>query len=192
MPPEIHFINVPPMRGVGSKYHDVYRNYIVENEKRNELICSAAKKLVRSGKKVLILVVRVSHGNILLDKLNDEFSVDFLDGKKSGSDRMDAIDAMKNGDLDILIASKIFDQGVDIPELDALILAGSGKSSGRALQRIGRVIRTNPGKSRAIVVEFFDNCKYLREHSLKRIEIYKSEPGFLIKLPDNIPNKYFN
>jgi superfamily II DNA or RNA helicase len=192
VPPEIHFINVPSMRGVGSKYHDVYRNYIVENEKRNDLICNAARKLVASGKKVLILVVRISHGNILLDSLGDEFSVDFLDGKKSGSDRMDAISAMKSGDLDILIASKIFDQGVDIPELDALILAGSGKSSGRALQRIGRVIRTNPGKSRAIVVEFFDNCKYLRDHSLKRIEIYRSEPGFLIKLPDNIPNKYFN
>ncbi len=192
VPPEIHFVNVPSMRGVGKNYHDVYRNYIVENETRNEIICNAAKKLVNSGKKVLILVVRVGHGNILLEKLSDEFNVDFLDGKKSGRDRMDAIDAMKDGDLDILIASKIFDQGVDIPELDALILAGSGKSSGRALQRIGRVIRTNPGKNRAIVVEFFDNCKYLRDHSLKRIEIYKSEPGFLLKLPSNIPNKYSN
>ena len=186
VPPEIHFIDVPPKRGVGSKYHDVYRNYIVENDDRNDIICNAAKKLVSSGKKVLILVVRVGHGNVLLDKLSQDYSVDFLDGKKSGKDRMDAIDAMKNGDLDILIASKIFDQGVDIPELDALILAGSGKSSGRALQRIGRVIRTNPGKSRAIVVEFFDNCKYLREHSIKRIGIYRSEPGFLLKLPDNV------
>ena len=52
-----------------------------------------------------------------------------------------------------LIASKIFDQGVDIPNLDALVLAGSGKSSGRALQRIGRVIRNAPGKKKAIVVE---------------------------------------
>jgi len=189
VPPEIHFINVPSLRGVGSKYHDVYKNYIVENKERNDLICNAAKKLVKSGKKVLILVVRVGHGNILAEELGDEFRVEFLDGKRSGADRMSAIDSMKSGELDILVASKIFDQGVDIPELDALILAGSGKSSGRALQRIGRVIRTNPGKSRAIVVEFFDNCKYLREHSLKRIDIYKSEPGFLIKLPDNIKIK---
>jgi superfamily II DNA or RNA helicase len=189
VPPEIHFINVPPLRGIGSKYHDVYKNYIVENKERNDLICNAARKLVKSGKKVLILVVRVSHGNILAEELGGEFRVEFLDGKKSGPDRMSAINSMKNGEIDILVASKIFDQGVDIPELDALILAGSGKSSGRALQRIGRVIRTNPGKSRAIVVEFFDNCKYLREHSLKRIDIYKSEPGFLIKLPDNIKIK---
>lgn len=189
VPPEIHFINVPPMRGVGKTYHDVYKNYIVENKERNALICKAASKLARSKKKVLILVVRVGHGEILLDMLKDEFNVEFLDGKKSGEERLGAIEDMKSGEIDILIASKIFDQGVDIPELDALILAGSGKSSGRALQRIGRVIRTNEGKSRATVVEFFDNAKYLRDHSLKRIDIYKSEPGFLLKVPDLIRRK---
>ena len=88
---------------------------------------------------------------------------------------------MKNGLTDVLIASKIFDQGVDIPELDALILAGSGKSTGRALQRIGRVIRKYPGKEKAIVVEFMDNCKYLRDHSEVRLSVYNTESQFEIK-----------
>ena len=139
--PKIYFLDVPVMRGVGKNYHDVYKNYIVENDDRNDLIIKSARKLVKEGKKVLILVVRVGHGNVLMDKLSDEFRVKFLDGAKSTKNRMDSIQEMKDGELDILIASKIFDQGVDIPELDALILAGSGKSSGRALQRIGRVIR---------------------------------------------------
>ena len=183
--PDIYFLDVPVMRGVGRNYHDVYKNYIVENDDRNDLIIKAARKLVKEGKKVLILVVRVGHGDILLDKLPDDLRVKFLDGAKSSKVRMQTIEEMKNGDLDILIASKIFDQGVDIPELDALILAGSGKSSGRALQRIGRVIRKFSGKSRAIVVEFFDNCKYLREHSEARIKVYKSEPGFNVKIQKN-------
>jgi superfamily II DNA or RNA helicase len=173
VPPDIHFINVPVMRNVGKKYHDVYRNYVVENEERNQLIVKAAKKLVAAKKKVLILVVRVQHGKILRDLLGDEFSIKFLDGGKSSAERLGTIDDVKKGDVEILIASKIFDQGVDIPELDALILAGSGKSSGRALQRIGRVIRLHPGKKRAIVVEFFDNCKYLRDHSEARIKVYE-------------------
>ncbi len=185
IPPDIHFINVPVMRGVGKTYHDVYKNYIVENEDRNELIYKAAKKLVRANKKVLILVVRVQHGKTLMSKMESEFTVKFLDGAKSTKDRMNTIEDMKDGKIDILIASKIFDQGVDIPELDALILAGSGKSSGRALQRIGRVIRPSKDKKKAIVVEFFDNCKYLRDHSEARIKIYKSEPGFNIIMPKN-------
>lgn len=183
--PKIYFLDVPVMRGVGKNYHDVYKNYIVENDDRNDLIIKSARKLVKEGKKVLILVVRVSHGDVLMEKLSDEFKVKFLDGAKSSKMRMDSIQEMKDGELDILIASKIFDQGVDIPELDALILAGSGKSSGRALQRIGRVIRKSKGKEAAIVVEFFDNCKYLRDHSEARIKVYKSEPGFDIKIQKN-------
>jgi len=183
--PDIYFLDVPVMRGVGKTYHDVYKNYIVENDDRNDLIVKAAKKLVKEGRKVLILVVRVGHGDVLMDKLSDDLRVKFLDGAKSSKVRMQTIEDMKNGDLDILIASKIFDQGVDIPELDALILAGSGKSSGRALQRIGRVIRRSTGKSRAVVVEFFDNCKYLREHSEARIKVYNSEPGFNVKIQKN-------
>jgi superfamily II DNA or RNA helicase len=183
--PDIYFLDVPVMRGVGKNYHDVYKNYIVENDDRNDLIIKSARKLVKEGRKVLILVVRVGHGDVLMDKLSDDFRVKFLDGAKSSKVRMQTIEDMKNGEIDILIASKIFDQGVDIPELDALILAGSGKSSGRALQRIGRVIRKFDGKSRAIVVEFFDNCKYLRDHSEARIKVYESEPGFNIKIQKN-------
>ena len=186
--PKIYFLNVPIMDKVGKTYQEVYSNYIVNNDIRNDMIVGAARKLVDAGKKVLILVVRIEHGNILFEKLNEEFRVDFLDGKKNASQRLGSIESMKSGSLDILIASKIFDQGVDIPELDALILAGSGKSSGRALQRIGRVIRTSKNKKYATVVEFFDNAKYLRNHSLKRIEVYRSEPGFKLSMSKKIKN----
>lgn len=185
VPPDIHFVNVPVIRNVGKNYHDVYKKYVVENDDRNDLIIKAARKLVAGGKKVLILVVRVPHGDVLMEKLQEEFKVKFLDGAKSTKDRLESIKAMKDGKIDILIASKIFDQGVDIPELDALILAGSGKSSGRALQRIGRVIRKFEGKKKAIVVEFYDNCKYLKDHSEARIKVYGSEPGFNIIMPKN-------
>lgn len=188
--PEIHFFQVPVMRNVGTAYQSVYTKYIVENDERNELICKAAKNLVKSGKRVLILVVRVPHGKAIMDALGDDYTVKFLDGAKSTKARMDTIKEMKDGKIDILIASKIFDQGVDIPELDALILAGSGKSSGRALQRIGRVIRLYKGKKKAIVVDFFDNCKYLRDHSEARIKIYQSEPGFEIVMQEAKPTTY--
>lgn len=191
VPPDIHFLDVPVMRNVGKTYHEVYKAYVVENEDRNNLIFKAAKKLVEAGKKVLILVVRVKHGELLYEKLSEDFSVNFLDGAKSSKVRMAAIQDMKDGKTDILIASKIFDQGIDIPELDALILAGSGKSSGRALQRIGRAIRKYKGKKKAIVVEFFDNCKYLRDHSEARIKVYRSEPAFNLKIQsNNAPKTY--
>ena len=184
IPPEIHFFNVPVVRNVGSNYHQVYTNYIVENEDRNDLIIKATKKMISAGKKVLILVVRVNHGKKIMELLDDAgVNAKFLDGAKSTKNRLDTIQDMKDGKIEVLVASKIFDQGVDIPELDALVLAGSGKSSGRALQRIGRVIRLAKGKTKAIIVDFYDNCKYLKDHSESRIKIYESEPGFKIIMP---------
>ena len=184
IPPEIHFLNVPVVRNVGSNYHQVYTNYVVDNDDRNNLIIKSAKKLINSGKKLLILVVRVNHGKKIMQLLAEAgVNARFLDGAKSTKNRLETIQDMKDGKLEVLVASKIFDQGVDIPELDALILAGSGKSSGRALQRIGRVIRLSKGKDKAVIVDFYDNCKYLKDHSESRIKIYESEPGFKIILP---------
>jgi superfamily II DNA or RNA helicase len=184
VPPKIYFINVPRKRVIGKTYAEIYNNFIVHNEERNDLIVKAASKLVSSGRKVLILISKVEHGNILYNMLSENFRVDSLNGSTSSDSRMNAIKMMKESKLDILIASKIFDQGIDIPELDALILAGSGKSSARALQRVGRVIRWASGKKWANVIEFWDNAKYLEEHSKLRLKIYRSEPGFQIKIED--------
>jgi superfamily II DNA or RNA helicase len=87
---------------------------------------------------------------------------------------------MKKGKHRCIIASSIFDEGVDVRPLSALILAGSGKSQTRALQRIGRVIRSYEGKKDAIIIDFFDDIKYMRKHSQARRKMYKTEPKFEI------------
>ena len=179
--PYITFLNVPTIRNVGKTYPEVYNNFVVNNDFRNFQIANAAKKMSDAGRKVLILVTKVDHGKVIKDFLDPNLNVNSLNGMNSTGERMRAIREMKDGKLDVMIASRIFDQGIDIPELDALILAGSGKSTARALQRIGRVIRKKDGKTNAAVVDFYDNCKYLREHSQARYKIYSSEPGFKIK-----------
>ena len=184
VPPKIYFMNVPKMKNLHGTYAEVYNSYIMTNITRNKMILDATMSLVENKKKVLVLISKVEHGQILLDMMKDKLRVDSLNGSSKTEDRLSAIQDMKDGKTDVLIASKIFDQGIDIPELDALILAGSGKSSARALQRIGRVIRNYPGKKWANVIEFWDNAKYLEAHSTARLKIYKSEPGFQIKIEE--------
>lgn len=184
VPPKIYFMSVPKMKNLHGTYAEVYNAYVMRNVTRNKMIFDATKTLVDAGKRVLVLISKVEHGQILLDMMKDQFRVDALNGSSTTESRMSAIQNMRDGKVDVLIASKIFDQGIDIPELDALILAGSGKSSARALQRIGRVIRSYPGKKWANVIEFWDNAKYLESHSTARLKIYKSEPGFQIKIEE--------
>lgn len=81
----------------------------------------------------------------------------------------------------ILCHNSIFDEGIDCRPLDTLILAGSGKSATRALQRVGRTLRLHEGKNDAVIIDFEDHCPYLLKHSHKRRSLYMTEPNFVIK-----------
>ena len=181
--PIIHLTSVPKMDGINDNYQSVYKNYIVENEDRNDKIIMAANKLASQGRKVLILIKNIRHGEILLEKFGPDSVIHFVRGELSSDERNKIKESFICDDFQILIASSVYDQGIDIPMLDSLILACGGKSVGKLFQRIGRVIRPYPNKKDAIIVDFIDNAPHLLRHSAKRIEVYRTEPGFKIKLP---------
>jgi superfamily II DNA or RNA helicase len=81
----------------------------------------------------------------------------------------------------ICISSCVFDEGIDAPRLDTLILAGGGKSSTRAYQRIGRVMRLYPGKNKCFVFDFDDETPIFHRHARCRRKLYEEEEEFVIK-----------
>ncbi len=106
-----------------------------------------------------------------------------LSGKDSSDERAAAKAQLENGEINCIIASRIFDIGIDLPSLSGLVVASGGKSSVRALQRIGRVIRKFPGKKQAAIIDFNDSAVFLDKHSLARRKIYLSEEGFEVIWP---------
>ncbi len=181
--PTIKFITVPKMRGLGKSFQSIYRRYIVENEIRNGYIINGAEALVNQGYSTLVIFNSIEHGNILYKEISKKVPTILLSGKDSAQTRDDAKAKLESGEIKIILASKIFDIGVDIPKISGLILTGGGKSTIRALQRIGRCIRRYPNKTRAAVIEFHDQAKYLEQHSEERLNIYKTEEGFKIICP---------
>ena len=180
--PVIKMINIPSSKIIDNRSFDqIYKQEIVENEKRNNIIVDQVEKFMEMGVPTLILVKHIRHGRILQKLIKERFGdVDFLSGKDYADVRVRVINQMREGDIDLLIASTIADEGLDIKRLSAVILAGGGKSSTRALQRIGRVLRPYEGKKVAYVVDFNDQSKYLKDHSEKRKKIYKTERNFIL------------
>lgn len=179
--PKIYFRDIPKYtKTLPKKWQAVNANYIVSNEVRNNIIIGNLKALLDMGRKPLILFRQIKHGNILESMLPSDVSYRKVTGKLSKDERDSIREDFKSGAVDMILASSVYDQGVDLPNLDALILAGGGKSTAKALQRIGRVIRGNPGKEDAIVVDTFDQSHYTMNHSYKRFEIYNTEPEFEI------------
>lgn len=180
--PIIKMVKVPkyPTK-LKKNYQSVYKQYIVENEARNNLIVENTEKLVNLGYKVLVLFNSIKHGEVLYKMLSEKLKVALLSGKDSIDKRNTIKDQIQDGTIQVALVSRIFDIGVDLPQVNALVCSGAGKSIVPALQRIGRVLRPYPGKKVAAVIDFIDDAPFLNEHSLIRKKIYKSEEGFIVK-----------
>ena len=179
--PIIKFVSVPSISMTTAPYQKVYKEYIVENEVRNNMIINQVKELLDKKYTPLVLFKQIKHGQILAEKMEEAgFKFALLHGNDSLDRRNEVKTMLNNKEINVVLASTIFDIGIDLPILNSLVLCGGGKSSIRALQRIGRVIRGYPGKKYAAVVDFYDQVKFLKKHSMARYRIYSYEPGFKV------------
>lgn len=67
----------------------------------------------------------------------------------SGPDRQAALRRFANGDLDLLAAPRVLDEGIDVPAADLAVIAGASRSRRQMIQRMGRVLRRKPDMRRA-------------------------------------------
>jgi superfamily II DNA or RNA helicase len=184
VPPVIQYLNIASCQPIENKdYACIYNFHIVHNPQRNQLIARKCREYAQKGLSTLVLVQQIKHGEELLKFLSE---AKFLRGNDTSVTRNKILKEFKENKLKILIATTLADEGLDIPILGCLILAGGGKSETRALQRVGRALRPAPNKHEAVIIDFLDNVPYLREHSLKRIQIFNTEPHFKI-LQDSNP-----
>lgn len=154
-----------------AKYKDAYKKLIVMNKERNRLIRKVA---LEAQGTVLILVNFVTHGMILKNLIP---GATFVHGSDDSTYRQEILQQMRS-QSGVFIASPIFDEGVDVPRIDTVIIAGGGKSRVKLLQRIGRGLRKKEGDNNLIIYDFIDDTnKYLLRHSKARIVTYVAE-GF--------------
>lgn len=165
-------------------YQIAYDLGVVHNEYRNRIVAELAYKASSKLEKqaVLIMVTSIEHGELIgeqLDKLGAEYQ--FLQGKDNSDTREKAIDDIVSGRLKIVIATKIFEAGIDIPNLKVLILCDALKSYISVIQKIGRVLRVMPDKRDVFIFDIVDRTQNsLFKHAQDRVRYYKDE-GFEVK-----------
>lgn len=188
--PYIKFVNVNGNIPFSANYPSVYSEHIVNNRHRNNLILVETEALLKKGYQVLVLFKTIKHGKLLLELFEENgIECEFLTGDDTRETRLEVKSNLLSKESMCCIASMVYDIGVDIPTLNALILSGGGKSSVKCLQRIGRVIRDGKTKPVAAIVDFYDGVKYLKGHSKIRKSIYETEPEFVLKLPPEMKGK---
>ena len=158
-------------------YPNAYQFGVVENEERNDVILNIVDKETNSNNKVLILVEHIEHGEILEDKLaNLNKQVYFTNGQLSSVMREELLERLRNGTLDVLIASNILDEGIDVSGINAIIYARGMKSMRKLLQGIGRGLRVKADGSRLRFYDFIDDTHMtLLKHSSDRYKTLRDE-----------------
>lgn len=153
------------MPSFSERYKELYEDMIMNNEERNRAIAKKAAELARKGHRVLIDVKRIEHGNFLKEMLEKEgIKAEFLSSQSPN--RWEILEAFKSGEIPVLI-STLLKEGVDIPDISAIILAGGGKSDIMTIQTIGRALRPKKGM-KAVIVDVMDEDPLLYTHFIER------------------------
>lgn len=151
-----------------------YRQLIVESDARNALLAEMAE---RAAKPCLLFVDQMDHGRDLVGRIGRlGMRVDFVHGSHWNAARLGMIQRLVEGRLDVLVCSIVFQEGVDIPSLESVVM-GAGKASVvGTLQRIGRGMRTAKGKQGFEVWDVLDKGqRWLAGHAQARLRAYKKE-----------------
>ena len=71
--------------------------------------------------------------------------------------RADALERLRNGRLAIIFSVDLFNEGVDLPALDTVMMLRPTESKILFLQQLGRGLRKSEGKERLVVIDFIGN-----------------------------------
>lgn len=136
-------------------------NALAADSARNPLIAETIIRATTDGSNVLVLVKRREHISALETLLtldHPDLAIPFfaLHGAQSTKDRKATRRTLDSTPQFILIAiSQIAGEGIDLPALDALVLAAPVAFKGNVIQQIGRVTRSTTGA--ATVFDFHDH-----------------------------------
>jgi len=157
----------PRMRTIA--FRDAYTHGIVNDKIRNAAIVYAAQKYREEGRRVLILVNQINHGELLRDAIAGSQFVKGVDGDEVRA----AVKRLDAGDLRVLIGSPVVGEGLDCPSADALIYAKGYKARVTHTQDMFRVLTADGRKQDAIILDFADRHNaHLEDHAVARAQNY--------------------
>ena len=143
---------------------------ICGNKKRNEAAIMLANISSATGP-TLVLVPRVSLGEFYVSKITGSILVHSKMPKKT---RQYVMQEFLKGHIPTMIATSLADEGLDLPNVETLIMVSGGRSAQKTIQRASRALRRAPGKDTAIIHDFKDTFHPLAQaHSKKRVKCYK-------------------
>jgi len=110
------------------------------------------------GKRAIVFATDVATADEMAAEFNARgIKAVSLSGQTPDADREHALGLFADGALDVLINVDLFDEGFDVPAVEAVLLGRPTESLAKYLQQVGRVLRIMEGKDIAYVLDCVRN-----------------------------------
>ena len=160
-----HYFGITDLEIEGEDNDDLRRFRHLTSDRRVKYILERAEYYGFSGQRVkgLIFCSRKEEARELSEKFNatGRYNTVMLSGDDSQEDREDAIERLVSDTridkLDYIFTVDIFNEGVDVPEINQVILLRPTESPIIFVQQLGRGLRKAEGKEFVIVLDFIGN-----------------------------------
>jgi len=107
--------------------------------------------------RALAFCVSIEHANFMANYFGEAgLAAASVTSGPDSADRRDALSRLRSGELQVLCAVDIFNEGVDVPGIDTVLMLRPTESSTIFLQQLGRGLRPSPetGKEVLTVLDF--------------------------------------
>lgn len=144
---------------------------LVQTKPVMELVKTKALSALSKGRKVLVLFKTVNAGLQLKKIMANDFQFNVASSKNKKP-----IDDFKQGLTSLLVSNdKLLSEGVDIPDIDTLIVVLQNSSDTMTYQALGRALRKSPNKQDVIVLDVaVKGYNQFERAKIKRADVYRT------------------
>jgi superfamily II DNA or RNA helicase len=161
-------------RNMGMNMRQKQLSDLSKNANRNARLVAQIKADWEAGYFALAISQRTEHCRQLKLWLEAEgMTCGLLIGDVAKELRAEVIRRGKAGELDIIIGTKVADEGLDIPQLDLLHLAMPHGNEHKLKQQAGRIQRDADGCNHPLIRDYVDGGNFLANMYTKRLRAYR-------------------
>jgi len=164
VPPRYFAPTIPDLTGVKVARGDYVEGQLAEAMDNREAVGDIVTNWTRIApeRKTIVFASGVRHSIHIAEQFREAgVSAEHIDGTTDLGEREAILDRLRSGETQVITNCMVLTEGFDCPDLAACVLARPTKNLGLYIQMAGRVLRTHPTKSDALIIDHSGN---LYEH----------------------------
>jgi len=154
----------PDLSGVPIVAGDYHQEKLEEAVDKPQLVGDIVTHKLRlaRGQQAIVFATGIAHSKHIVEEFRARgITAEHIDAYTPEIERKRIVQGFKRGLTEILSNVGVLAEGFDAPAVSVMILARPTRSLIRYIQMAGRVLRTHPGKTKALIIDHSGTCHRL-------------------------------